>query len=89
MREHALRNIARYARIIEHMEDCLRVISNVVKDFGKWCSHGSSLMTVLAFSQVLPKRVKRQAATCGVYKRRSARIVATTLAKLVGVVFEK
>ncbi|PZM81491.1 MAG: hypothetical protein DKT66_19995 [Candidatus Melainabacteria bacterium] len=71
------------------MEYGLRMICDVVKDFGKWCSHSISLMTVLAFSQVLPKRVKRRTATDGVYKRRSPRIVATTLAKLVGVVCKK
>lgn len=89
MREHALRNITRDARIIEHVENSLRMIGNVVKYFGKWCSHGISLSTVLAFSQVLPKRVKRQTATGGVYKRRCTRIVATRLANLVGADTEK
>lgn len=89
MREHSLGNILRYARIVEHMENSLGVVSNVVKDFGKWCSHGSSLMTVIAFSQVLPKRVKRQTANLRVYKGHSARMVANGLAKLVAVVVVK
>ena len=46
-------------------------------------------MTVIAFSQVLPKRVKRQTANLGVYKGHSARMVANGLAKLVAVVVAK
>jgi hypothetical protein len=56
MGKHSLTNISGHAWIIEHMKDGLSVIGNVVEDFGKWCSHGISLMTVFAFSQVWPMR---------------------------------
>jgi hypothetical protein len=89
MGKHSLSNISGHAWIIEHMKDSLSVIGNVVEDFGKWCSQGISLIDGICILTGLTNAVKRQTATCGVYKRCGARIVATTLANLVGAVFVK